>query len=238
MVFCRSSEASNGTRGSRSLIDQMLTRRLPRSPALLSALGLFGFTAMLGLSSACVTVNEDEAGGDTADETGNDDSSNDTNDDSNNDTNDDSSNDDSSNDDSSNDTSDDSSDTCDHACAVLASCGIPTDECMSFCVSGPCAECLASSEQCGQDCADACTGGDDGPPGDGDGDSDVPDKECVINDDCGIASECVSCELNDSEGWCEISEECEFDEDCGFGGKCGYNVETADYRCLPAEYCQ
>jgi hypothetical protein len=54
----------------------------------------------------------------------------------------------------------------------------------------------------------------------------------------GISFECVSCNLTDNEGWCEQSMACTWDEDCGFGGKCGYNVETSDYRCLPAAYCE
>jgi hypothetical protein len=48
----------------------------------------------------------------------------------------------------------------------------------------------------------------------------------------------VSCNLTDNEGWCEQSMACTWDEDCGFGGKCGYNVQTSDYRCLPASYCE
>lgn len=200
---------------------------------------LLGFTAALGLASACVTIeNPDESGGDdNADETGNNDGNNDSsNNDSNNDSNDDG--------------NDDSADICEDACGVLESCGFPTAECLDFCVSGACAECLAASDQCGEDCVNACSeppgdgDGDDDPTGDGDGeesgdgDGDVPPKECVINNDCGISFECVSCELNDAEGWCEQTMECDFDEDCGFGGKCGYNVETAAWRCLPAEYCQ
>lgn len=142
---------------------------------------------------------------------------------------------------------DDGSEACDGACANLESCGFPVAECLSFCTSGACGECLASSSSCGQDCLDACAGGDgdgdgdsgdgDGDSGDGDGDGDVPAKDCVINDDCGISFECVACNLNDNEGWCEQTMACTWDEDCGFGGKCGYNVETADYRCLPAAYC-
>jgi hypothetical protein len=87
---------------------------------------------------------------------------------------------------------------------------------------------------------DGDTGDGDGDTGDGDGDTgnpEVPDKDCVINNDCGLSYECVSCGLTDGEGWCLQSMGCSFDEDCGFGGKCGYNVETADYRCLPAAYC-
>jgi hypothetical protein len=142
---------------------------------------------------------------------------------------------------------DSDSEICDEACINLMACGFPVDECLSFCSIGPCGECLASSDSCGQDCANACAGdgdgdgdgGDgDGDAGDGDGDGDpIPPKNCVINDDCGLSFECVSCNLTDGEGWCEQSMDCTWDEDCGFGGKCGYNVETADYRCLPASYC-
>lgn len=216
----------------------MLTRRLPRLPALFHTFSLLGFTAALGLASACVTIETGDGGGDdNSDETGNS-SGNNNNDSGNNDGN-------------NNDGNDDSSDLCADACDVLASCGFPVGECLEFCVSGPCAACLADSDQCGQDCANACTApgdGDGDPTGDGDGDDDptagdgdgdqVPPKECVINNDCGLSFECVSCNLNDSEGWCEQSMDCSFDEDCGFGGKCGYNVQTADWRCLPAAYCK
>jgi hypothetical protein len=141
---------------------------------------------------------------------------------------------------------DEGAEACDGACVNLEACGFPVDECLAFCTSGACGECLASSDSCGQDCVDACAGGGDGDgdPGDGDGDpsgdgdGDVPPKDCVINNDCGISFECVSCNLTDGEGWCEQSMECTWDEDCGFGGKCGYNVETSAYRCLPASYCE
>ena len=58
-----------------------------------------------------------------------------------------------------------------------------------------------------------------------------------MNSECGISFECVACNLNDNEGWCEQSGPCSFDDDCGIDGKCGYNVESAAYRCLPASYC-
>lgn len=141
---------------------------------------------------------------------------------------------------------DEGGEACQEACVNLESCGFSVNECLGICTTNACGECLASSGSCGEDCVDACapvdpTGDGDGDPtgdGDGDGDTSPPDKECVINDDCGLSYECVSCNLTDNEGWCEQTMECTWDEDCGFGGKCGYNVETADYRCLPAEYCE
>jgi hypothetical protein len=210
----------------------MLTRRVSKLPALFHAFALLPLTTVLALASACVVIEDDDGG--NADET----SGNDGNTDN------------SSNDNSSNDNADGSPELCEDACLNLESCGFPVDECLAFCGADACAECLASSDSCGQDCVDACAGGpgdgdgdptgdgDGDPSGDGDGDGDVPPTECVINADCGISFECVACNLNDNEGWCEQSMACTWDEDCGFGGKCGYNVETSDYRCLPAEYCQ
>src|SRR5690606_27517191 len=122
-------------------------------------------------------------------------------------------------DNSTNDDNDDSSaDICDDACVNLESCGVPINECLGICTGGACGTCLANSGSCGQDCAEACAPGGDGdgdptgdgdgdPTGDGDGDP-PPDKECVINDDCGLSFECVSCSLTDNEGWCEQSSDC------------------------------
>jgi hypothetical protein len=130
----------------------------------------------------------------------------------------------------------------DGACANLESCGVPSNECLMLCIDDDCATCLADSESCGEDCLQACApvtddGNDEADTTDDGSDTGVPETECVLNDECGISFECVACNLTDNEGWCFQSMECSFDDDCGIDGKCGYNVETSDYRCLPADHC-
>lgn len=143
---------------------------------------------------------------------------------------------------------------CADACATLggdpacAAMGIDESSCGSLCTSDACAACLGASAECGTDCQSACAGGGDDGADDGGGDSSggaddgaddggIPQPECINDGECGISFQCVSCGLNDGEGWCVQTMECSFDEDCGSGGKCGYNVQSGDYRCLPAEYC-
>jgi hypothetical protein len=150
---------------------------------------------------------------------------------------------------------------CSDACATLAgdpdcaAMGVDAATCASLCTSDACATCLEASAMCGLDCQTACAGGgddgaddgaDDGVDSSGGGDDGaddgaddggVPEIECINDGECGISFECVSCGLNDGAGWCFQTMECSFDEDCGSGGKCGYNVQSSDYRCLPAANC-
>jgi hypothetical protein len=66
--------------------------------------------------------------------------------------------------------------------------------------------------------------------------SQAPKTNCMSVHDCGISQECIACGLTDTAGWCSFKKECMFDSDCA-PDKCGYNVETSEYRCLPATYC-
>jgi hypothetical protein len=200
----------------------MTNRRLfTRLPTLAFALGV---AVSLPLH-ACATDGEDEGSdGASSDDTG-------------------SGNEDEGNDGDGNDGDgeDDGGASCADACEQLSGCGVPTADCLAICGAGAsgCANCLADSSSCGEDCVSACEGG--GETGDsedsGSTTDDPPQPHCTKTDECGISQECVACELNDSEGWCEFADECNFDSDCGSGRVCGYNVETSDYRCLSAQYC-
>jgi hypothetical protein len=139
---------------------------------------------------------------------------------------------------------DDGGKSCVDACETLVEdpqCALDQSECVASCNGDACATCLSQSGDCGGECVDVCSGGDDGDPDTGNDDSsddgNIPEPQCVMEGECGLGQECIACGLTDNEGWCVSAEECIDDDDCGIDGKCGYNVESGDYRCLPAAYC-